>query len=495
MDVAPLFQGHNRPLVAAFFGGPGVGKSTLLNRLAKESVAKTGIERPTSREVTFYLPAAAKLEQLPPGIPVDKVRISHYPSNGSSRIVWVDMPDIDSIERSNRDLALALLPYIDVLIYVVSPERYRDLEAWQLLLEYRQALAWLFVMNHWDQGCEEQIQDFIDQLKAIGFVDPIVLRCDSRPEIYLRKPDDFGKLEEILASFLRAEGLEHLAARNEHAQLEQAAICVTQWLRALGDPDAFERLRQNWQTIWRNTIEAVRPGLAWPIQALATRIGAGDFSSLKDSELTQALLWDSWMDQTMLDSLDKLILEAKELGLEPEPICRCMALCRDEMSKMMIDQVQLHLHRSLASPGHWLQRFGVRCFGLLKYLLPLTAGVWAGYQLVLGYMQQSYLGLDFVVHSGFLIFLAWLIPSLGHRLLEPSLEKAALSGIRKGLALGFDHIAEAIDQRLVSLQSIHRDRIEGGRRLLQTLNRENLTHIPSTSGTEIFDRMLAAAKF
>src|SRR5512137_2909472 len=51
-----LFEpGSHRPLVAAFFGGTGVGKSSLLNRLAGQPVARTGVERPTSREVSVYL--------------------------------------------------------------------------------------------------------------------------------------------------------------------------------------------------------------------------------------------------------------------------------------------------------------------------------------------------------------------------------------------------------------------------------------------------------
>jgi putative ribosome biogenesis GTPase RsgA len=47
-------SGFTRPLIVAFMGGTGVGKSSLLNRLAGQAIAKAGIERPTSREVTLY---------------------------------------------------------------------------------------------------------------------------------------------------------------------------------------------------------------------------------------------------------------------------------------------------------------------------------------------------------------------------------------------------------------------------------------------------------
>ena len=61
---------QQRPLVVAFFGGTGVGKSSLLNRLAGEPIARTGVERPTSREVTIYLHESVELAQLPPELPV-----------------------------------------------------------------------------------------------------------------------------------------------------------------------------------------------------------------------------------------------------------------------------------------------------------------------------------------------------------------------------------------------------------------------------------------
>ncbi len=43
-----------RPLIVAFMGGTGVGKSSLLNRLAGKAIAKAGVARPTSKEVTLF---------------------------------------------------------------------------------------------------------------------------------------------------------------------------------------------------------------------------------------------------------------------------------------------------------------------------------------------------------------------------------------------------------------------------------------------------------
>lgn len=505
-----LFDGHGRPLVAAFFGGTGVGKSTLLNRLAGEKVAKTGIERPTSREVTFYLHASAKLERLPPGLPLDKVNIARHRSTNRREVVWIDMPDIDSVEHTNRELALALLPYIDVLIYVVSPERYRDDAGWCLLVEHSLSSAWLFVMNHWDEGCEDQIEDFIHQLESAGFNDPIVLRCDSRPELRARKPDDFGKLEEILTAFVRAHGLEQLTARNEYLRLEQVTEYLNSLLEALGDTAAPYRLCARWRVLWKEAVEAIQPGLKWSSEALAKEVIQQPRTPTPsphrwnergvegEGRLNQALLWDSWVSQSLMDALDRLILEAEKLGLPPEPIRRRLAPCRSELQKILIDQVQVHLRRCLAAPGHWLQRGGLRCFGVLRYMMPLAASAWAGYQLVLRYYQEFYLGIDFAVHSLLLIGLAWLVPHLFHRLLEPSLERAALQGIWRGLVQGFEQVAAAVERHLHSFSKAQADMAREGKRLTQAL-RLHSNPLPPPSRREgelkeIFGRMLAKSR-
>ena len=126
---------QNRPLVVALFGGTGVGKSTLLNRVAGKEIARTGIERPTSREVTIFLHDSVEVKQLPQDFPVEKVNIRQHQDQSKKEILLIDMPDIDSVETENLQIVRDWVPYIDVLLYVVSPERYRDDRGWQFLLD------------------------------------------------------------------------------------------------------------------------------------------------------------------------------------------------------------------------------------------------------------------------------------------------------------------------------------------------------------------------
>ena len=67
-----------RPLIVAFMGGTGVGKSSLLNRLAGKAIAKSGIVRPTSREVTLFHHHSVAMQQLPEQLPLAKVNVSQH---------------------------------------------------------------------------------------------------------------------------------------------------------------------------------------------------------------------------------------------------------------------------------------------------------------------------------------------------------------------------------------------------------------------------------
>lgn len=480
-----VLKGPNRLLIAAFFGGTGVGKSTLLNRLAGENIAQTGIERPTSREVTFYLPTSYELSQLPPGLPLTKVKIVHHLK--PSEIVWVDTPDIDSLDCTNRELVLALLPYLDVLIYVVSPERYRDDAGWRLFIEQRLSKAFLFVMNHWDEGCEEQIEDFIHQLKGAGFDDPIVLRCDSRPELRARKPDDFGQLEELLTAFARQSGVERLQARNIHLRLKQIATRTSELLKTL-EKNEISSLCARWREIWQEAVQAVQPGLL-PSSELLSQ-AAIQLLGIPDDQLTQTLGLDTWVEQSLADAIERLILEAETCGYRPEPIRRALTPLRSELKTILSDQVKLHLRHALATPGHFLQRAGLRLFGALKMMMPLAASGWAGYQVVVRFYQGSYLGIDFAVHSLLLIGLAWLVPYLLHRLLEPSLEKAAKQGIRRGFKAGFKQIENTVERHLHALSERQSELLEKGKSLIQLLEAEQADDRQAFPNT--FARMLAS---
>ena len=157
--------------VIGFFGATGSGKSTLFNAIAGQNIALSAPTRPTTSTVQAAIWEAEGSEELLNWLGIDK-RV--YPQTlalaaegeategnkatggvvapnavtepapglfnrirravggrGEMRtrtggLILLDMPDFDSVTTTNRDLAARMMRYVDVLVWVVDPQKYAD---------------------------------------------------------------------------------------------------------------------------------------------------------------------------------------------------------------------------------------------------------------------------------------------------------------------------------------------------------------------------------
>lgn len=454
---AGLFKSSEaRPLIVAFMGGTGVGKSTLLNRLAGKAVAVAGVERPTSKEVTLYHHQALVLQPLPAQLPLHKIKIAQHADLQYQNLIWIDMPDFDSTEQKNQHLVLEWLPLIDVLIYVVSPERYRDNKAWRLLLAEGARHAWVFVLNQWDKGYTEQYEDFKRQLQQADFSNPLVFKTDCTGAI----KDEFEQLKQTLSTLATTHTVAQLENRAEnirHAGIRQILQTSAQ---KMGSEAAFDQLPEKWSEYWRQTGNVLQQAFAWPIKLQADAL-ADAGSVTKQLNRSEPKLWDDWSQSRFNDALDELILYADNLEIPVAPIKQKLSDIRQKAPQIIATNTRLEVSQALANPGNNFQRNLLKFSLVCEVVLPISAMGWASYHLMQGYYQSglthtAYLGVDFAIHSILLILLAWLIPFFIRKKLKPSLQKAALRGLRKGLSKGLDQldfavltaITEARQQRL-----------------------------------------------
>ena len=146
--LAPRALNAEAPLVVVILGSTGSGKSSLFNALAGRAASPSGVLRPTTRRPMAILhPADGAAELLPGMASRDAIDLVTDPA-ARRGLVMVDAPDFDSVELSNRALAVELLEAADLVIFVTTATRYADQVPWTILGRARQrGVPLLAVLN------------------------------------------------------------------------------------------------------------------------------------------------------------------------------------------------------------------------------------------------------------------------------------------------------------------------------------------------------------
>ena len=459
-----LFE-NQRPLLVAFFGGTGAGKSSLLNRLAGQPVAQVGIVRPTSHHVTLYLHNSYRDSLHEQALPTEQTRIVYHDDDSKKAFAWLDMPDIDSTEQDNRAIVESWLPFIDWLIYVVTPDRYQDDLGWQFLQARENRHAWLFVMNHWDEGVPEQWQDFVQRLGEQGFEKPIVLRTSCTKTL---PDDDFPKLEQHLQQALKEHGLEGLQQVALQRQWQALKQQIDSLVAKLEQPQVWQTLHEDWQTQTRDGIQALQRLLEDNLMLACRQWQADEAANGRPPALQPV---EEANESAQLNQICNLRcrqhLQALSLSLEnrfiahqlPEPPARTLLQHWQPTAEQQLQQaITSALARALDKPGSLLTRLLRRTASLLQWLLPLSAAGWIAYHVVTRFLagtsgEQAFLGVNFAIHSALLLGLAWLIPWFILRQTRPSYAAAACRDVKQGIKHGCKEVGESLDSTWQSLQT------------------------------------------
>ena len=450
---------HNnpRPLIVAFMGGTGVGKSTLLNRLAGKPIAKAGVVRPTSREVTLYHHESIAMQQLPEQ-QLAKINVSQHDNVANKQVIWIDMPDFDSTEQRNKQLVFQWLPYIDVLIYVVSPERYKDEKAWRLLLAEGAKHAWLFVFNQWDRGQLGQFEDFNQQLQKVGFLEPVIFKTACSEEFLA---DEFMSLESTIRSLATGHTVEQLEQRGSELRKFELKAKLQSVALNLGDEMAFQQLIVLWQSQWSGAVKSLQKGFIWPLKTMADYYADHAADLMTHSSKAKHSLWDEWAQARFDDTIDEFIIELDQRGVPVFPFKQSITSIREKVPKIIQTQTELAARIALSNPGNIVQRVILKCLRTCEIGLPLTAMSWVGYKVLAIFytsntVDNHFLGIDFAIHSSLLIALSWLMPFFILKKMQPSLKKSVFKGLNKGLASAFSIIDVEVGSILQHLAQQHK---------------------------------------
>ena len=141
---------EGRFLTVGFLGGTGVGKSSLLNALARENIASSSYRRPHTERVLIYRHAEAD--------PLPQAELGRVPWQEATHradpikaLLLCDLPDFDSILTEHRVYVMAFLEHLDLLVWVTSPEKYADADFYDFLEATPKARQYFtFVLNKVD---------------------------------------------------------------------------------------------------------------------------------------------------------------------------------------------------------------------------------------------------------------------------------------------------------------------------------------------------------
>ncbi|HEY3505512.1 MAG TPA: GTPase [Actinocatenispora sp.] len=123
----------DRHTVVVLAGTTGSGKSSLFNALSGLDLSRVGVRRPTTAELhgCVWDPDGAPelLDWL--GVPERRRTVRESVLDGDAQkalrgLILLDLPDFDSVEEAHRAEVDRLVGVVDLVIWVVDPQKYAD---------------------------------------------------------------------------------------------------------------------------------------------------------------------------------------------------------------------------------------------------------------------------------------------------------------------------------------------------------------------------------
>ena len=227
--------------VVALVGGTGSGKSSVFNAIARLPFAQVGVLRPTTSKVSACVwggQADGLLDWLE--IASDHRLQRESALDGESEaalrgLVLLDLPDHDSIAPEHREMVDRLLPMVDLLVWVVDPQKYADdaLHSGYLRRLVGHESAMLVLLNQIDTVPEDTVDvlraDVIHLLREDG-LSGVPVEVSSA-----RTGEGIAMAREILATVVERHSV---SAQRAAAEISDAASRLSTQLASYGPSGA-----------------------------------------------------------------------------------------------------------------------------------------------------------------------------------------------------------------------------------------------------------------
>jgi GTP-binding protein EngB required for normal cell division len=155
--------------VVALAGATGSGKSSAFNALSRTELAKTGARRPTTGQAM----AVAWGTHLPHDL-LDWLEVPsrHLVASGATELqnlILIDLPDHDSVEVTHRMTVDRLVELVDMLVWIVDPQKYADAALHERYLKplapYAEVM--IVVLNQTDRLWGDELERCLADLRRL----------------------------------------------------------------------------------------------------------------------------------------------------------------------------------------------------------------------------------------------------------------------------------------------------------------------------------------
>ncbi|MDN4643445.1 GTPase [Arthrobacter sp. PsM3] len=185
--------------VVGFFGATGSGKSSLFNAVSGADIATAAVRRPTTSEPLAGIWGAEGSGELLDWL---EVRNRHHATavpgfaDDGTGLILLDLPDFDSTRAANREIVERMVGLVDVLVWVLDPQKYADAAVHNDFLAplASHGAVTLVVLNQIDRLPAQEVRPVLESLGGI------------------LARDGLGKVQVIGASALVGSGVDNVRA-------------------------------------------------------------------------------------------------------------------------------------------------------------------------------------------------------------------------------------------------------------------------------------------
>jgi GTPase Era involved in 16S rRNA processing len=404
--------------LVALAGATGSGKSSLFNALTGLDLAAIGTRRPTSSMPLACVwgeePAGEVLNWL--GIPrrhqvQHRSSLEEAQSDDLDGLILLDLPDHDSTEVEHRLIVDRLVELVDMLVWVVDPQKYADAALHNRYIKpfASHSGVMVFALNHIDKLTPDQqkscLNDLDRLLKSDGLKSPTVVATSAvsgdgldelRALLVKRVSNKRSARERISADVDRVA--DRMASQCGNAKTPEIAQGdITELVEALSDASGLPVVVD---AVRRSYLQRARAATGWPVtkwlgrfrpdplrrlhvdevsrqQGKALRKSASNEVAIARSSLPAA----TPVQRARMDTAVRTITTKAAEGLSRPwaDSVRTAIRRREESLGDELDQAVARTDLGAANPGWW---GAARFVQWLLFLITLGGGLWLAALLV-----------------------------------------------------------------------------------------------------------------